>query len=84
MIGITNQYYVEFGVQDGTECNTRYLRKHHHWKGLMMDGGYQIDDRNLNKEYITAENINDLFNKYKVPHKLDLLSTDIFMFGKVS
>jgi hypothetical protein len=30
--------YVEFGVQDGSECNSRYFRERKGWSGLMMDG----------------------------------------------
>ncbi len=32
---------------------------------------------NLHKEFITAENINDLFKKYSVPTDFDLLSMDL-------
>lgn len=75
-IGTTNKYFVEFGVQNGTECNTRFLRQKRGWSGLMMDGR----DNNpeiIKQEFITAENINDLFKKYEVPGEFDLLSIDI-------
>jgi hypothetical protein len=77
MIGTTNKYYVEFGVEDGIESNSRYLWKHKGWKGLMMDGGHENDEINLQKEFITAENIEELFTKHNVPKELDLLSIDI-------
>ncbi|MDP6561567.1 MAG: hypothetical protein QF793_01440 [Candidatus Peribacteraceae bacterium] len=77
MIGTTNTFFVEFGVENGIECNTRYLSKHKGWKGLLMDGGFENPDLNLQKEFITAENIEDLFAKYAVPKELDLLSIDI-------
>ena len=48
-IGTTNKYYVEFGVEDGLECNTRLLRDVYGWTGLMMDGGYHNPDRNLQR-----------------------------------
>ncbi len=38
-IGTTNKYYVEFGVEDGFECNARLLREFYDWDGIMMDGG---------------------------------------------
>jgi len=74
-IGVTNRYFVEFGVGNGTICNTGYLREKHGWKGLMMDaaGG----NSGIKKEFITAENINGLFRKHKVPRDFDLLSIDI-------
>lgn len=76
-IGVTNQFYVEFGVENGKECNTRYLREVCGWSGLMMDGSNENASINLHKEYITAENINELFAKYNVPFDFDLLSIDI-------
>lgn len=77
IVGTTNKWYVEFGVEDGKECNTRYLMKHKGWKGLLMDGNHEDDTINLNREFITAENIEHLFGKYNVPKELDLLSIDI-------
>ena len=32
---------------------------------------------NLHKEFVTAENINRIFEKYSVPFQFDLLSIDI-------
>jgi len=43
----------------------------------MMDVDHEDLSINLRKEFITAENINDLFEKYEVPENLDLLSIDI-------
>lgn len=53
------------------------LRENKGWQGLLMDGSYENLSINLRKEFITAENINELFNKYQVPYDLDLLSIDI-------
>lgn len=72
-----NKYYVEFGVENGMECNTRVLREIHNWKGLMMDGSNQNDTINLQKEFITKENIISLFRKYNVPKKINYLCIDI-------
>jgi len=77
-LGTTNKYYVEFGSGGGDECNTAWLREQG-WTGLLMDGmGDSHQRRNdVRQEFITAENINDLFRKYGVPGQYDLLSIDI-------
>jgi hypothetical protein len=77
IIGTVSKYYVEFGAENGVECNTRNLRQKHHWQGLLMDGGYQNLSINLQKAFINAENINQLFHRYGVPFDFDLLSIDI-------
>ncbi len=77
-IGLTNKFFVEFGVGNGTECNTRYLREKKNWVGLMMDGR-ENPPANVKRELITAENIQHLFKKYNVPKEFDLLSIDLDM-----
>jgi hypothetical protein len=87
-IGSTNNYFVEFGVGPpykggkkldvkihGLECTTRYLQEKG-WNGLLMNGK-GFPEHNVKEEFITAENINDLFAKYDVPKEFDLLSIDI-------
>ena len=74
-IGTKNRYFVEFGVGDGNECNTRFLKEAHNWKGLWMDAKYKSND--IKKELVTKENVEKLFKKYKVPKNFDLLSIDI-------
>jgi tetratricopeptide (TPR) repeat protein len=77
-IGVTNRYFVEFGVEDATECNTACLLQQG-WTGLMMDG--EGISRNplasVEREYVTAENINELFAKHHVPGDFDFLGIDI-------
>jgi hypothetical protein len=73
-IGTTNKFFVEFGVRDGTECNTRLLRTQG-WQGVCMDGGFQ--NENVHQVFLTAENINDSFKSFGVPKEFDLLSIDV-------
>jgi hypothetical protein len=70
-----NNFYVEIGVEDGNECNTRIVREKYNWKGLQMDG----KNKNIyvEKEFVTKENIVDLFVKYNVPKNINILSIDI-------
>ncbi|HEY2894885.1 MAG TPA: hypothetical protein VGJ16_11745 [Pirellulales bacterium] len=77
-IGTTNRYFVEFGVEDAVECNTAHLIEQG-WTGLLMDfsGISKNPKAEVKKEFITAENIQQLFEKYRVPHQFDLLSIDI-------
>jgi len=73
-IGTTNKYLVDFGAGDGFSLsNSQYLLELG-WTGLRMDG---IGTGDVKKEFITAENIVGLFEKYKVPSEFDLLCLDI-------
>lgn len=72
-----NKCFVEFGVQDGKECNTRILREKYNWNGLQMDGSFENHSINLKKHWICKENINNLFELYSVPKTINLLSVDI-------
>ena len=69
-------FVVEFGAGDGYWfSNTRGLIELG-WDSLQMDG-ISEPKNNVKQEFITKENINDLFKKYNVPHEFDLLSIDI-------
>jgi len=73
-----NKFCVEFGVNNGRECNTRYFIETEGWRYLHMDyGDYKHPYTQIKKEFITAENINLLFRKYNVPEEFNLLSIDI-------
>ncbi|MGV3595128.1 MAG: hypothetical protein ACO1NK_07760 [Sediminibacterium sp.] len=89
-IGTTNQYFVEFGVEDGKETNSTYLL-FKGWKGLWMDGSerniasihascakaIQRGDLKAIQAFITAENIESLLQHAGVPTEPDLLVIDI-------
>lgn len=78
LIGTESKYCIEFGGYDGVTCsNTRRLLNYEDWTGLLFDGSHHNPSIGLYKEFITAENINDIFQKYNVPHNLDFISIDI-------
>jgi len=89
-IGVTDRFFVEFGVGDGTEnCTTYCLLKG--WNGVWIDGSavcvehivksldFLISSRRLRARYsfITSENIETLFKELEVPAEFDFLSIDI-------
>lgn len=91
-IGTTNKFFVEFGVQDGLESNSHFLL-FQGWQGVYIEGDDNYFNKiknNFNKpilngnltvlkEFITAENINELLYKsgaYAIKD-IDLLSIDI-------
>lgn len=84
VIGTSNKYFVEFG-SNGKKTgggNTPYLREFG-FDGILLDG-YEAPygekherDYPVQIEFISAENINSIFEKYNVPHEFDLLSIDI-------
>ena len=76
-IGVENKFFLEFGVWDGTECCTRYLKDVLGWEGVQWDNYHNIPEKGLYKEFVTVENINELFEKYKIPNKFGVLSIDV-------
>jgi hypothetical protein len=85
VIGTTNKYYVEFGGWDGVYLsNTANLRINKGWSGLLLEGDKEKvlsmknrEELNLQNEWVTKDNINQLFDKYNVPQNFDFLSIDI-------
>ena len=88
-IQISNQFFVEFGVENYQESNTRFLLTQNNWRGLIMDGSpahiaeiqranyYFRHDLTAVNAFITAENIDQLIQTAGVPLKVGLLSIDI-------
>jgi hypothetical protein len=88
-IGTTNKYFVEFGVQDGLECNSTYLLLKD-WKGLWIEGSEKYykqikanfshlpeNQLKVKNAFITAENIESIFDAHEIPIEPDMLSIDI-------
>ena len=88
-IDIPNEVFVEFGVQDYTESNTRFLLKNRNWRGLVLDSSpdhvawirndamYWRYDLAAIQGFVTAENINELIRGNDVSGDIGLLSIDI-------
>ena len=82
------QNFLEFGVQDYIESNTRFLLINNNWSGTICDSSKENIDKikkskyfwqhNLNAKsiFITRENINNLIEDY-APKDLGLISIDI-------
>ena len=78
-IGTTDKIYVEFGVGDCTECNSRNLRENKGWdvqRSLLLDGGFEDAEINLHKAIFFPDNILGLFAEFGVPRHFDFLSVD--------
>jgi hypothetical protein len=83
------QTFIEFGVQDYQESNTRFLLMNDNWRGLILDG----DQANIDKvvqgsdywrhdltavaAFIDRDNVNDLFVSHGYAGEIGLLSIDI-------
>jgi len=88
-IEIPNKIFVEFGVEDYTESNTRFLLINNNWSGLVMDGSkdnirfiksdfiYWKYDITAYESFITTDNINELIRRYTSLKDIGLLSIDI-------
>lgn len=83
------QRFVEFGVEDYTESNTRFLLFNNNWSGLIMDGSeeamsslrrsdlYWRYDLTALGRFITRENINALLEEAGFQGRIGILSIDI-------
>ena len=81
--------FVEFGVENYGEANTRFLLTNRGWKGLIFDGNatymealkadpiYWMFDLNAKGAFITKDNINDLIREAGFDGDLGILSVDI-------
>lgn len=88
-IPIQNKVFIEFGVENYLESNTRFLALNNYWSGLIIDG----DEENIKfikndpiywrcnlkaeHSFITKENINNIFLKNGLNGQIGLLSIDI-------
>ena len=89
-IGATNRRFLEFGVGDGLQNNTRCLLEQG-WNGAWIDGspgdvaaierGFKdrIDAGHLSvkRAIIDRDNIDELIRAFALPRDLDLMSIDI-------
>lgn len=88
-VDIKKKIFVEFGVEDYLESNTRFLLTNNQWSGLVIDG----DKENINilkrdpiywaanikalDCFITKENINKLLIDNGIVDEIGILSVDI-------
>jgi hypothetical protein len=87
-IETTNRFFVEFGVSNGIECNTRFLMEVLGWSGVYFEPVPEVFTRLSERfasrtdvlaiqAFLTPENASDLFAQAGVPPEPDLLSIDI-------
>lgn len=86
---IENNVFVEFGVENYRESNTRFLMTNNNWSGLVIDrdaghirsikeeGLYRRHDLTVICAHITRDNINALIADNGVQGDIGLLSVDI-------
>lgn len=81
-----NDFYIEIGTQDGTECNSRLL-KENGVKGICFDGAFESNIYNIKKEKFFIQtnyetNLQNILDKYKIGNnlKIGMFSVDIDSF----
>jgi len=89
VVKIQNKTFIEFGIEDFSESNCRFLMTKDNWSGFVIDGAYSNINRLKRNRYfwkydiaaITAfvniENINELLSKSGFDRDLGILSVDI-------
>jgi len=88
-LNIPNRVFIEFGVENYNESNTRFLLMNNNWKGLILDGSpaniasikeqdiYWKYDLTAVHSFVTAENINDTIKANGFSGEIGLLHIDI-------
>jgi len=88
-IPISNKTFIEFGVEDYEESNTRFLLLQDHWQGMVLDACesdirfiqtdkiYWEFDLQAKCTWITRDNINSLLAEARFSDDVGLLSIDI-------
>jgi len=89
-IPIERKLFVEFGVEDYTESNTRFLLTNNQWAGLVIDGNianinyirrdpivYWGSNLKAVCSFITKENINEILHDNGIAGDIGMLSVDI-------
>ncbi len=88
-VPIRRPIFIEFGVHDYAEANTRYLLKHNNWSGLVMDGSienisrikseplYVMHDLTAMCAFIDRDNINGLIRASRIEGDIGILSIDV-------
>jgi hypothetical protein len=88
-VEVPNKIFIEFGVENYTESNTRFLLINNNWRGLVIDGGkqnirfiksdfiYWKYDITAYHSFITKDNINELISRFTNCSDIGLLSIDI-------
>jgi len=88
-VPITNKTFVEFGVEDYRQANTRFLLVNNNWHGLVLDSSTQniakIKATAIHSNYdlkavqafITKDNINEILKNSGLSGEIGLLSIDI-------
>lgn len=88
-LDINTKVFIEFGVENYLEANTRFLQMNNNWRGLVMDGSdqnvtfikndeiYWKYDLTARSAFVTAENINELIASAGFGGEIGLLHIDI-------
>ena len=88
-LDIPNKTFIEFGVEDFSESNSRFLMMNDNWSGFVMDGS-ELNIKILKSSYyywkynlackavfVTKDNINNLIKEQKFQREVGLLHIDI-------
>lgn len=88
-VPIEKDVFVEFGVEDYSQSNTRFLMMNNNWGGVVIDGSeahikhikksslYWSGELTAVRAFITRDNINELIKSAGVSGDIGLLSVDI-------